>query len=52
VDLGGLDHAIGVDDEGAAQREAFLGPYRGWDAPEAIERGALIPKLLPPKAAR
>jgi len=23
------------------QREAFLGPYRGWDAPEAIERGAL-----------
>ena len=22
------------------QREAFLGPYRGWDAPLAVERGA------------
>ncbi len=21
------------------QREAFLGPYRGWDAPQAVERG-------------
>ncbi len=21
------------------QREAFLGPYRGWDAPEVVERG-------------
>ena len=23
------------------QREAFLGPYRGWDKPAAVERGAL-----------
>jgi cellobiose phosphorylase len=29
------DAAAGFD----TQREAFLGPYRGWDAPLAVERG-------------
>jgi cellobiose phosphorylase len=29
------DHLAGFD----TQREAFLGPYRGWDAPAVVERG-------------
>jgi len=31
------ENLAGVD----TQREAFLGPYRGWDAPDAVARGQL-----------
>jgi cellobiose phosphorylase len=34
---------IGFD----TQREAFLGPYRGWDAPQAVEKGQLSNSLAP-----
>src|SRR4030042_6072314 len=35
--LASSEPVVGFD----TQREAFLGPYRGWDSPAALERGQL-----------
>ncbi len=35
--LAGSESVVGFD----TQREAFLGPYRGWDSPSAVEAGQL-----------